>query len=95
LAAAADALPAYSATCSRTDFTPHRRFAPLVPRAFLRADYRGLEALRRDWSGLRQAPGLAKVPDHATLPKAAPRLPETKGDPPASAPPSPVPARAA
>jgi len=30
-------------------------------------DHRGIEALLRNWSDLRQALGLAKVPDHSTL----------------------------
>ena len=29
----------------------------LALRGFLKTDYRGLEALRSDWSGLRDAPG--------------------------------------
>jgi len=95
LAAAADALPAYSSKFSRKDFTQHQLFALLALREFLRTDYRGLEALLRDWSDLRQALGLTKVPDHSTLQKAAVRLLEKKGSPPSSTPPSPAPARAA
>ena len=92
---AQEALPAYSSKFSRKDFTQHQLFALLALREFLRTDYRGLEALLRDWSDLRQALGLTKVPDHSTLQKAARRLLEKKGPPPSSTPPSPAPARAA
>jgi Transposase domain (DUF772) len=95
LAAAAEALPAYSSKFSRKDFTQHQLFALLVLREFLKTDYRGLEALLRDWSDLRRALGLSKVPDHSTLQKAAQRLLEKKGPPPSSTPPSPGRARAA
>jgi hypothetical protein len=95
LAAAADALPAYSSKFSRKDFTQHQLFALLALREFLKTDYRGLEQYLRDWSDLRQALGLAKVPDHSTLQKAAARLLEKKGYPPCSTPPSAVRARAA
>jgi hypothetical protein len=95
LAVAAQALPAYSSKFSRKDFTQHQLFALLVLREFLRTDYRGLEALLRDWSDLCQALGLAKVPDHSTLQKAAQRLLEKKGSPPSSTPASPVRAPAA
>ena len=95
LAAAAAALPAYSSKYSKHDFTQHQLFALLALREFLKTDYRGLEALLRDWSDLRQALGLAKVPDHSTLQKAAQRLLEKKGSMPCSAKPSPAPGNAA
>jgi hypothetical protein len=95
LAAAAEALPAYSSKFSRKDFTQHQLFALLVLRGFLKTDYRGLGELLRDWSDLRQALGLSKVPDHSTLQKAAQRLLERKGPPPSSTPASPARARAA
>jgi hypothetical protein len=74
LATAREALPAYSSKFSRHDFTQHQLFALLALREFLRTDYRGLEAMLRDWGDLRDALGLAKVPDHSTLQKAAGRL---------------------
>ena len=95
LATAQQALPPYSSKFSRKDFTQHQLFALLVLREFLKQDYRGLEQLLRDWSDLRQALGLTKVPDHSTLQKAAARLLEKKGPPPSSTPPSPARARAA
>jgi hypothetical protein len=95
LAVAGEALPAYSSKYSRKDFTQHQLFALLALREFLKTDYRGLEELLRDWSDLRQALGLSKVPDHSTLQKAAQRLLEKKGSMPCSPRPSPVPAPAA
>jgi hypothetical protein len=95
LAAAADALPAYSSKYSKRDFTQHQLFALLALREFLKTDYRGLEELLRDWSDLRQALGLKKVPDHSTLQKAAQRLLEKKGSMPCSPRPSAVRAPAA
>src|SRR5438270_14042019 len=68
---AAAALPPYSSKYSKRDFTQHQLFALLALREFLRQDYRGLEQLLKDWSDLCQALGLAKVPDHSTLQKAA------------------------
>ncbi len=84
LATARRALPAYSSRFSRRDYTQHQLFALLVLREFLKQDYRGLEQLLHDWSDLRQALGLAKVPDHSTLQKAAQRLLEKKGSMPSS-----------
>jgi len=78
LAAARQTLPLYASKFSRQDFTQHPLFALLVLREFLKQDYRGLEQLLRDGSDRRQALSLAKVPDHSTLQKAAPRLLEKK-----------------
>src|SRR5262245_12933026 len=95
LALAREALPAYSSKYSRQDYTQHQLFALLVLREFLKVDYRGLEQQLKEWSDLREALGLAKVPDHSTLQKAARRLLEKKGAPGCSTPPSPAPAPAA
>jgi hypothetical protein len=95
LAVAGGALPAYSSKYSRKDFTQHQLFALLALREFLKVDYRGLEELLRDWSDLREALGLAKIPDHSTLQKAAARLLEKKGPTPCSTGRSPAPGRAA
>ncbi len=78
LEVAAEALPAYSSKFSRKDFTQHQLFAMLAVRRFLKLDYRGLEVLLREWSELREAMGLRKVPDHSTIQKAARRLLETR-----------------
>ena len=74
LATARDALPAYPSRFARHDYTQHQLFALLAVRQFLRLDYRGTEQLARDWSDLRRALGLTRVPDHATLQRAADRL---------------------
>jgi hypothetical protein len=95
LVTARQALPPYSSKFSRKDFTQHQLFALLVLREFLKQDYRGLEQLLADWSDLRQALGLAKVPDHSTLQKAAQRLLEKKGSMPCSRTPSAKPKTAA
>src|SRR5689334_17592579 len=88
LATAAGAVPAYASKFSRKAYTQPQLFALLAVRAFLGLDYRGTEQLARDWSDLRAALGLAAVPDHATLQRAAARLLEKKGPAPCSRPPS-------
>jgi hypothetical protein len=88
LAVAREALPAYSSKYSRQDYTQHQLFALLALREFLKVDYRGLEQQLKEWSDLREALGLAKVPDHSTLHKAAQRLLEKRGAPYCSTPPS-------
>ncbi len=80
LAAARDALPAYSSPYSKKTYTQHQLFALLAVREFLKTDYRGLEQYLRDWSDLRRAVGLTQVPDHSTLQKAAQRLLVRGGD---------------
>ena len=84
LAAARQALPPYSTKFDRKVYTQHQLFAILVLREFLKQDYRGMEQLLLDWSDLRQALGLTKVPDHSTLQKAAQRLLEKRGSTPCS-----------
>lgn len=79
LEAARAALPAYASKFSKKTFTQHQLLAALAVRQFLRTDYRGIEQHLRDWAELRDALGLARVPDHSTLQKAAERLLEKKG----------------
>lgn len=75
LAAARDALPAYSSPYSKKTYTQHQLFAALAVRQFLRTDYRGIEQHLKDWSDLRAVLGLGEdIPDHSTLQKAADRL---------------------
>ena len=74
LAAARAALPAHASKYAKRTYTQHQLVALLAVREFLRTDYRGLEQHLRDWSDLRAAVGLARVPDHSTLQKAAGRL---------------------
>lgn len=61
------ALPAYASKFSRHDYTLPQLFAVLAVRKFLGQDYRGMEVLLGEWSELRDAIGLTKVPDHSTL----------------------------
>ena len=79
LAAAREALPVYSSKFSRKDFTQHQHFALMTLREFLKVDYRGLEQILGEWAELRDVLGLAKVPDHSTIQKAAERLLEKGG----------------
>lgn len=65
------ALPAYSSKFSKKDFTSHQHVAMLALKAFLKTDYRGVVAYLRDWSDLRDALGLRKVPHFTTLQKVA------------------------
>lgn len=68
------ALPPYSCSHSRHDYTQAQLFALLVLRQALRLDYRGLVALVAEWSELRHILGLSKVPHHSTLCYAEHRL---------------------
>jgi hypothetical protein len=67
LACAQEALPPYSSKFSRKDFTLHQCFAILVLKHFFQTDYRSIEQYLKDMSDLRDALGLARVPDHSTL----------------------------
>lgn len=71
---AQDALPPYSATRSRKDFTQHQLFAILALKTFLKTDYRGVEAFLRDFAEVRADLGLTKVPRYSTLCYAEQRL---------------------
>ena len=68
------ALPEYGSRYSRRDYTQPQLFALLVLRQFLRTGYRGVEALVSEWSELRRALGLAKVPHYSTLAHASRRI---------------------
>lgn len=68
LAVGEASLPRYASKYSRRDgFTMPQLFACLAVRKFLGQDYRGMEALLGEWSELRAAIGLPRVPDHSTL----------------------------
>ena len=95
LAAAREALPAYSSKFPRKDFTQHQHFALMALREFLKTDYRGLEQFLKDWAELRAVLGLEKVPDHSTIQKAAERLLEKGGPRTSCGGPCAAPARAA
>jgi hypothetical protein len=74
LAAGRAALPDYGSRYSRRDYTLPQLFALLVLRQFLRTDYRGVVTLVAEWSELRRARGLAKVPHYSTLAHASRRI---------------------
>jgi len=67
-------LPAYSHQFSRQDFTQHQLFALLVLMTYLKVDHRGIVDLVTDWSDVRQALNLSRVPHWNTLYKAEQRL---------------------
>lgn len=71
---AQDALPAYSSTRSRKDFTQHQLFAILALKTFFKTDYRGVVQLFQDFDELQQDLKLQKVPHYSTLCYAAKRL---------------------
>src|SRR5438046_5553129 len=71
---AQDALPAYSAPRSRTDFTQHQLFAILALKTFFKTDYRGVTAGLHDFPALQADLGLTKVPHYSTLNYAEKRL---------------------
>lgn len=79
LAVGRAALPRYSSHYSRHDFTQPQLFALLTLKQFLKTDYRGLITLVAEWTELRRALGLKKVPHYSTLCYAARRL--LKGGP--------------
>lgn len=74
LAAGRAALPEYGSRFSRRDYTQPQLFALLVLRQFLRTDYRGVVILVAEWSELRRALGLTKVPHYSTLAHASRRI---------------------
>ncbi len=80
MAEAREAIPQYSSRFSRHDYTQHQLYALVALRRLLKTDYRGLEATLRDWTELRETLGLAHVPDHSTIQRAARRL-KGKGKP--------------
>jgi len=71
---AQEALPTYSSTRSRHDFTQAQLFAILALRQFFRTDYRGIVQMLADFSDLRRELKLAKLPHFTTLQKAEQRL---------------------
>ena len=69
-----EALPLYCHKFAPKTYTQPQLFACLALKVFFGCDYRGTEALLRDLPDLCQVIGLARVPDHATLHRAAKRL---------------------
>lgn len=71
---ASAAFPAYASPYSKKTFTQGQLFATLCLKQFLRQDFRGLAAMLKDWSDLREALKLKKAPHYSTPAKAALRL---------------------
>lgn len=67
-------VPAYSSRFSRKDFTQHQLFALMVLATFLKLDHRAVIEVVKDWSDVRMALGLTRVPHWSTLYKAQQRL---------------------
>ena len=67
LVAAQSELPPYSNAKSPHKFTQHQIFAILALKDFLRTDYRGVIQYLAEWSDLRQALGLERLPHYSTL----------------------------
>ena len=74
LQTATKALSPYSASRSRHDFTQAQLFAILTVRQFFQTDYRGIAQLLKDFTDLRAAIGLSKIPHYTTIQKAQKRL---------------------
>jgi hypothetical protein len=74
LEVARKALPRYSNRFSRRDFTQAQLFAILALRQFFKTDYRGIVQMLEDFSDLRKALRLKKVPHYSTLCYAQQRL---------------------
>ena len=57
----------YSSKYSPRRYTQHQIFAILILRQFLKTDYRGITQILNDWSDLRQALDIKKIPHYSTL----------------------------
>lgn len=68
------ALPAYSHPNSPQKFTQAQLFVILALRQFFKTDYRGMVVMLKDFSDLKKALGLKKVPHYSTLCYAEKRL---------------------
>jgi hypothetical protein len=95
LAVGERALPRYAARTSRHDYTQAQLFALLVLKQFFRTDYRGVVTFVAEWSDLRRALKLAKVPHYSTLCYAEHRMVKGGPSPGSSTPASSAPSRPA
>jgi hypothetical protein len=71
---ASEALPTYSATCSRHNFTQAQLFAILSLKQFFQIDYRGIIELLSDWPELQKTLKLTKLPHYTTIQKTHQRM---------------------
>jgi len=69
-----NAIPVYSSKFSKRDFTQHQLLAILALQQFFKTDDRGIVVILSDFSDLREALGLKKVPHPTTLFQARKRL---------------------
>jgi len=67
LEAGSKTLAPYSHAKSPQKYRQEQVFAILVLRQFYRLDYRGIVAMLKDWTELREAIGIKKVPHYSTL----------------------------
>lgn len=74
LAVGQQALPAYGSQVSKHDVTQPQLSALRTLKQFLKTDYRGVVTLVAEWSELRRALRLEKVPHYSTLCYAERRL---------------------
>ncbi len=74
LAAAKTAMDDHSHPKSPKKFTQPQLLACLIIREFAKQDYRGIAVLLSEWSELRDALGLRRIPHFTTLQQAAKRL---------------------
>lgn len=74
LEVAGSRLAPYSHPCSPRKFKQAQLVAMLVVRRFFDLDYRGMVQLLADWSDLREAVGIRRLPHFTTLQKADARL---------------------
>ncbi|HEU4564055.1 MAG TPA: hypothetical protein VFS05_05390 [Gemmatimonadaceae bacterium] len=74
LAVGRRALPRYASRYSKHTYTQPQLFTLLVLKQFLQTDYRGLVTLLAEWTELRRAVGVRRVPHYSTLCYAARRL---------------------
>lgn len=74
LAVGQKALPDYASKYSPKRYTQAQLFACLALMQFLKTDYRGLVQFLRDWTELRQAVELRRIPHYSTLCYAHQRL---------------------
>jgi len=74
LKAAQEGIETYSSHFSRKDFTQPQLFAILALQQFFSTDYRGVIQYLHDFSDLRQALKLKRVPHYSTLCYAEKRL---------------------
>ena len=95
LAAGREALADYSCPSSPHKFTQPQLFAMLVLRQFFKLDFRGVVAWLAQWTELRDALELTRVPCYRTLHEAQRRLLKRGALPVPSMPPSNSPATAA